>query len=525
MHTFHLLQPDQDLQCYFEQPSAIAAMSDATPSSFRVSGEWRQQFDWCVIEWNRDNPIDHPLWRNLPNGDLSGITLSYDERRHTCIPMDSTLFPTVEWDQLRVWTEHQGIQRFHKVPLLPRATALEGSYVPATCSFTLTGTPATGDFIGLSWHTEHRTHQTFANETAETVVQALADAFNSFPAGIEAVANGRTLQLYYVGLPSSPGYRPPGANGNRVGVYSYVKGTGTLVWDAPYAVFQDGASPTRWRVHLPFASLLDHQGHTIDWAHVRKLRWTYAAPVSMGAFQRQEFLVEVDNWQVAGPGLLHSFAGPGSRRLEDDLDALDYHGLWHFAKGNYSGGSIHWTQEENAEVVCRYTHPLPHELFLGARSLSIGGSVSITIDGGAPLTESFYMAGEDTLVRRHLLSMAPGTHEIRLRKAADGSAFYFDFLEIAHPESSFTPLPLDPQLSLSTDWDTDHSLTIPPERTLAQVVRLGFGGRLNHYVGAMWFYQMTTKDYTYALGSVTFAGDPVFGATTEIRIGNTDYGP
>ncbi len=525
MDSFYLLQPDQDLQCYFEQPSAIAAMSDATAHSFRVSGEWRQQFDWCVIEWNRDNPIDHPLWRNVPNGDLSGITLSYDERRHNCIAMDSSLFPTVEWDQLRVWTEHQGQQYFHKVPLLPRATPLSGTYTPARCTFTLSGAPATGDFIGLSWHTEHRTHQAYANETAESVVQALAAAFNAFPAGIEATATGNSIELRYVGHPGSPNYRPPGANGNQVGVYSYVKGQGSLAWDLPFAVMSEGTSPDLWRVELPFGALLDHVGNPVDWAHVRKMRWTYAAPVSTAAFERQEFLVEVENWQVTGPGRLYSFAGAGSRRLEDDNPSLEYVGQWIFSKGNYSGGSIHWTTEDDAEVICRYAHPLPHELLLGARALSIGGEVSITINGGLPITQNFFVAGEDALVRRHLQSMPAGSHEIRIRKSSVGSAFYFDFLEIAHLQTSFTPLPPDPQLSLSTDWDTDHSLTIPPERTLAQVARLGFFGRLNHYVGAMWFYQMKTQGYSFAQGDIAFLGEPVFGETTELRIGNVDYGP
>lgn len=525
MEAFYKLQPNQDLQCYFEQPSAIAALSEATANSFRLSGEWRQQFDWAVVEWNRDNPIDHPLWRNLPDGDLSGIVLRYDERRHNCIPMDSSLFATVEWDQLRVWTEHQGVQSFHRVPLFPLAQPVGGSYQPASCVFTLTGSPATGDFIGLSWQTEHRTHQAYANESAETVIQALADAFNAVPAGIEATATGNSLELRYVGDPSAPGYRPPGANGNRVGVYSYVSGTGSLAWDAPFRMMSNGASPDLWRVEVPFASLLDEAGNPVDWAHVRKLRWTYAAPLSDGAFERQEFLVEIDNWQVTGPNRLYSFAGAGSRRIEDDSSKLEYLGEWTFWKGNYSGGSIHFTVEANAEVVCRYFHPREHELILGARALVSGGDVSIEINGGAPLSENFYVPGEDALVRRRLNSMPAGHHEIRIRKGADTSSFYFDFLEIAHLQTEFQGLPLDPQLSLSTDWDTDHSLTIPAERTVALVKRLGFGGRVNHYVGAMWFYQMYSKGFSIAEGNFAFSGTPVFGETTEIRIGNLDYGP
>ena len=77
------LSPHRDLQCFFFQPSAVAALSGASATGFTVSGTWRQQFDWAVIEWNRDNVYEHPLFRNLPDGDLSGLTLIYDETRET----------------------------------------------------------------------------------------------------------------------------------------------------------------------------------------------------------------------------------------------------------------------------------------------------------------------------------------------------------------------------------------------------------------------------------------------------------
>ena len=53
--TIEKLRPDRDLQCFFFRPSAIAALSNTSPGGFTVSGTWRQQFDWTVIEWNRDN--------------------------------------------------------------------------------------------------------------------------------------------------------------------------------------------------------------------------------------------------------------------------------------------------------------------------------------------------------------------------------------------------------------------------------------------------------------------------------------
>ena len=91
MSELEKLRPDRDLQCYFERPSAAAALSETSPTGFTVSGCWRQQFDWAVVEWNRDNVFEHPALRNLPDGDLSGLQLSYEETRVNAIPLDSSL--------------------------------------------------------------------------------------------------------------------------------------------------------------------------------------------------------------------------------------------------------------------------------------------------------------------------------------------------------------------------------------------------------------------------------------------------
>jgi len=103
------LRPDRDLQCFFFRPSAIAALSNATPSGYTVSGTWRQQFDWTVVEWNRNNVYEHPNLRNLPDGDLSGLTLTYNEQRTNCIAVNSDLFPTVDWPYLRFGRTMSGV--------------------------------------------------------------------------------------------------------------------------------------------------------------------------------------------------------------------------------------------------------------------------------------------------------------------------------------------------------------------------------------------------------------------------------
>ena len=91
----------------------MAALSGTSETGFTVSGCWRQQFDWAVVEWNRDNVFEHPALRNLPDGDLSGVRLSYEETRTNCIPIDSTLYDAVAWPYLRVWEQHVEDVRRH----------------------------------------------------------------------------------------------------------------------------------------------------------------------------------------------------------------------------------------------------------------------------------------------------------------------------------------------------------------------------------------------------------------------------
>src|SRR5260221_302342 len=177
--TLQKLSPDRDLQCYFQRPSAIAALSGASPNGFTVSGTWRQQFDWAVIEWNRDNVFEHSAFRSLPDGDLSGLTLAYDETRSNCIPSDSDLFPTVDWPNLRVWADDGTGERVYKIPLKNYATALEGSYQAATVQFQLGGTVTAGDYVGLPFLSRHYPYLINARGTGDFSIQNIIARVNA----------------------------------------------------------------------------------------------------------------------------------------------------------------------------------------------------------------------------------------------------------------------------------------------------------------------------------------------------------
>ena len=510
------LRPDRDLQCYFERPSAVAALSGTSASGFTLSGCWRQQFDWAVVDWTRDNTFEHPTLRNLPDGDLSGLLLSYEEVRTNCIPIDSTLYPTVDWPYLRIWAVSGGTETLYRVSVKDHAVAV-GDYLAATAQFQLQGTPGPGDYIELAWLDQHFNYRITGGDSLGSAVGALAAIItaNQSTGGVTATASGSQITLTYLGM--------AGANGNRVGVYGTVHGTGTESWSPSAVQFGGGLSPQRWKISLDFGNLRDSNGSPVPTKNVRKMRWTWSADLQAADFERSEFSVVVSNWAATGTNLQYSVAGPGSRRIEDDSGAVVFDGAWTDERGNYSGGSIRWTTTPGAHARCTYQANADHALFLGTRKADGAGKISVQVDNGTPVTVDLGLPAEDILVRVPLGTVSgQALHSVTItHTGAAGSSVYFDFLEIAYPSTQLPDFATMNQTTLATDWDTDHSIAISAERTGWLVAKLGFRGRANHYVGAMWFYELYRPGHNYASATITFSGAPEFGQKTTLTLAAT----
>ena len=85
-----------------------------------------------------------------------------------------------------------------------------------------------------------------------------------------------------------------------------------------------------------------------------------------------------------------------------------------------------------------------------------------------------------------------------------------------------TDLPVVPSqqvVTLATDWDTLHCISLPPERTAWMLKSLNFVGRANHYVGALWFYELVRVGHAYASATVTFSGTPAPNAYVTVTLG------
>jgi hypothetical protein len=362
----------------------------------------------------------------------------------------------------------------------------------------------------------------------DDAVQGITDAINASDPVLKAVRTGTTVRVYYTGG-TSISSSTAGANGTRFGMYSFA--TGTESWDAASKTFANGTSPTQWQVTIDFSSPLsgntkaDFSGSWLDVPtdNIRKMRWTYAADLQGGAFDRSEFQVVVSDWTVTGTGRAYSVAGPGSRRFEDHSADVQFSGAWVETRGNFSGGTIHVTTNSADSVSCTYTAIQSHTLYLGTRYLGlpgvVGASISITVDGVSLGTVSLEIDGEDLLFRYPVGSYAAGSHTITVSHAGpDGNFFYFDFLELASPSTDLPVIATEPKFTLATDWDTEHSLALSPERTAWFIDSLGFTGRQNHYVGALWFYELVNPANVYASGTVKFAGTPTFGDSVNVTL-------
>ena len=166
----------------------------------------------------------------------------------------------------------------------------------------------------------------------------------------------------------------PGSNGNRIGVYGTVHGAGTESWAPAAANFAAGYRRQRWKVALDFSALHDVDGR----AGTDDTRAEDALDVGGGFAERQlctqrvrgggdELERERDEAAVLGCGN----GKPTRSRMM--TPTVVYQGTWTEARGNYSGGSIRWTNTPGARVSCTYSANGDHWLYLGTRLADHGG--------------------------------------------------------------------------------------------------------------------------------------------------------
>lgn len=519
------LQPHRTMHLQgFDGYGCTASLHSASSDGFTITGQWGEQDDFVVLVlWDRDNQIEHPRLRYLPDSSFAGMSLAFDFTATNCVQIDSDLYPWIDWAFLNVTYTDGSTQQ---VRLSDHTTG--ASYTPATVTFTLLGIPTGLDYIELSWLDKHFNYRLTGGDSIASAVHAVANAINaaSSTTGVSATwGGGDSITLTYDGLTGS--VLGKGANAHRISVNGSVFGAGSELWSPEAAVFSGGVSPTTWHVSIDFDSL--------DHTDIQKAWLTFAPPIPYGeTFTPGAFSVVASNWTVTGGSPLQ-VAGPGSVRIEENSPWAQRTGYWEAAPADgfafwSSGRAIRsaWTMYEarylTIETHCQGTH----DIYLGTRLDTDCGKVTATLDGGSPVTVDLY--GSPAQVRRLLFAgVAAGAHTVVIecadkRTESAGWYAYFDFLECA-VRSEVTDAPeVRTDIGVATDFDTDATYKLSPQRLAWAIQALGLTGELDHYMGVFWWpvRKMRTLATTWSQESVvTFSGTPTFGRHTYLVLGGT----
>lgn len=148
------LQPNRTISLKgFDRRGAAAALHSATATSFKVSGVFRDFADFSVVDlWDADNHYEHYSMRYLPDFDFSGMGLTFDLKYNGQLqPIESPKNTWISWHGLsctKVNTD--GSETGCVIPFWENATLQAGSFTPASETWNVYGTAASGDKI--AWY-------------------------------------------------------------------------------------------------------------------------------------------------------------------------------------------------------------------------------------------------------------------------------------------------------------------------------------------------------------------------------------
>lgn len=280
-----------------------------------------------------------------------------------------------------------------------------------------------------------------------------------------------------------------GYDGNMITLVLQSK-NGRLTWDKTFAHLDAGSSDATWQISLDFTAL------GID--QVREMWLTFAPKLPNSAgYVDQEWQAVFTNWTVTGGNAALKVAGPGSVRIEENDYYCTYSGAsWIRLPdvtpnpyGFFSKGFCQRASTSGDAVSVRYFCQYEHDLYLGTQVYVDRGVCQVSLDGDAStLLDTYENEATPLPARRRLRQAVPAGEHTVVLTLDSGQYFYFDFLEAA-VLSDVPDAPGSYALAPATDYDTDVTYKVSPQRLLWWFDRMGWRGRLNHYVGVFWWDQ------------------------------------
>jgi hypothetical protein len=295
-----------------------------------------------------------------------------------------------------------------------------------------------------------------------------------------------------------------------------------------------GNSDVTWNVSLDFSALGVDQ--------IRQAWITFAPRLpASGTYQDTEWTATFANWSVSDPSDRRKLeiAGPSSLRVSnDDVGACVYSGTGWKIQGanNYWHGFARVTAEPGDSITISYALDRTHDLYLGTSLYLDRGIVAVTLDGDSLTSlDCFLNVGSEVVTRRLLRQgVAAGTHEITFTVQnvnhqphevidgidVSGFNFIFDYIEAAVPTTDIDDAMVTyDNVSPALDFDTDATYKMSPQRLLWHLLKLGFRGQLNEYLGVFWWNQRKRAGDSWNSAVITFQGPWADNEFIQIIIG------
>ena len=501
----------------FDRRGAAACICEASATGFKAYGVFRDAADFAVVMlYDADDFFEHPRMKYLPDFDFSGMVLTFDLLVDGLEPIESPKYNWIDWATLDVIREDGSTA---KIPLFDYATQQAGDYLKASAVFSLVGTPVAYDRVSL-WYQNIAFDFIVGSppESAAAIVTWFQNAINWYDwagagvlIGLEAVASGTDLTV----TAARAGY-----DGSMVGIYALAKNA-NLYFSPSAQKLSGGSSEATWRVEIDFTA------RGID--SIRQA-WLTLAPrlADSEEYVDTEWTGTFTNWGVTDPNGKRPLkvAGAGSVRVDSRDKWASYSGSgWAQESGWYNQGWARRSGTPGDKVTVKYHCQHAHELYVGTSLYTDRAMVAVRLDGDAPTSLDCYLDAEPAVVTRRKLrtAVAAGMHTVEITVGA-GGWFYFDFIEAAVlgdvPDAAETYS----DVAVATDFDTDHSYKLTPQRLVWNLDKLGFRARLNHYVGVFWWNQRVRVGATWKTWTVTFGGTWADGDAAFLVIGGTTMG-
>ncbi|KKL96722.1 hypothetical protein LCGC14_1841650, partial [marine sediment metagenome] len=465
------------LRGFDRRGAGIAYTQDANDSSvYKVSGVFRDQADFAILQWDADDIYGHLAWKYLPDFDFSKLSWTFDLRYDNFQSISSPKFETVPWGSLsyiledgttgtldlfahavrRVSNldsytpahgifqfEDNGIQLFDLVTLWYGNLKFEVIIIsPLIQDLTnviedirdqINNTNWDGNVAELAlWATKEGTTLRIeaavygtCNAFGNVLVRTSGHTFAGLSVGSQIRIDGTLTTV--IGI-LSPGFITVATSFGGQDVYTWVAPTGgvdgnhiemytqsktsTLRLTKETVKFQGGTEDVTWKITIPLS--------LIGSGNIRKLWFTVAPALPDGQiFSDVVGSLTISNSAVTsilGTTKALRIAGPHSVLVNHDSTNCFFEGFWGETYGNFNQGIAKNSTVAGSRVIITYTCSFIHDLYLGTQLAPDKGVFSVTLDGDTPDFLDMYLDVEPPVnTRRVLRSAVPaGEHSLDL---------------------------------------------------------------------------------------------------------------